>query len=93
MSRAGGNALMKLLSGDKKKKKTKKGAAEDLGLVRYASCIAHFCLEILFVITHYLFLFVFIFLFSRVTWHVISRFIKNIGSGLQKDSDHVTSGH
>ena len=34
MSRAGGNALMKLLSGDKKKKKTKKGGTEDLGLVR-----------------------------------------------------------
>ena len=33
MSRAGGNALMKLLSGDKKKKKTKKGTTEDLGSV------------------------------------------------------------
>ena len=33
MSRAGGNALMKLLSGDKKKKKTKKGATDDLGSV------------------------------------------------------------
>ena len=32
MSRAGGNALMKLLSGDKqKKKKTKKSVADDLG--------------------------------------------------------------
>ena len=35
MSRAGGNALMKLLSGDKKKKKAKKGAIEELGLVIY----------------------------------------------------------
>ena len=33
MSRAGGNALMKLLSGDKKKKKTKKGVTDDLGSV------------------------------------------------------------
>ena len=33
MSRAGGNALMKLLSGDKKKKKAKKGVIEELGLV------------------------------------------------------------
>ena len=35
MSRAGGNALMKLLSGEKKKKKTKKGATDDLGLVAF----------------------------------------------------------
>ena len=37
MSRAGGNALMKLLSGDKKKKKAKKGVIEEIGLVIYTS--------------------------------------------------------